>query len=92
MFWMGSLCDIQNQARILRRFGAPLQDEVVARVLPFLQELAICDPHERIHPVECAGYLCEELGQGIPPFDVREFMEQDEASSIVGPVIRLGGQ
>jgi hypothetical protein len=73
-------------------FLACLQNDIVAGAFAFGAEAARGVPHERVEPIDAASDLSKEYGEAVPAFDVGEFVKEDDAAFVEGPVVSVRGE
>ncbi len=68
-------------------FDAAGEDEVVAGMLGGGAHAGGGEPSQRVEPIKGAGEAGEELCEGVAAADVGEFVEEDTAEVIGGPIV-----
>src|SRR5262249_57824404 len=78
---------VQQMARVVARPRAAAEDEVVARPLALGAQPPRRGPDERVEPVRGARDPAELVAQQVPPADVRQLVEEDDALPLLAPVL-----
>src|SRR5688572_2620293 len=82
--------DFQQMRSVIGREHARLQNALVARPLLLFAELFRREPNKGVEPIESAGQLSQCSDQNVAPFDMYEFVQEDNTSSIGAPPFGFG--
>ena len=79
-------------AGVIGRFATAAENKIIAGALALEAQAAKRQPAERIQPKERCDDARKSLGEAVPSFNVREFMQQNDPPPFLRPLIGFGRQ
>src|SRR5689334_8111641 len=86
---MKCTCHFQQMPGVFRSFCSYVYDLIITGSFSLNAELSRRQPHKRIKPINRARDLRDHLSQTIATFDMRQFVDKNNLSPLLGPFIRV---